>query len=66
MFIFEKDRERNTDCEWGRGREREGDRDSEAAFVLNSSIEFKVGISYYLFNQSSVNGYKTISNLLLL
>ena len=30
MFIYFLDTDRETECEWGTGREREGDRESEA------------------------------------
>ena len=32
MFIFE--RETETECKWVKGREREGDTESEAGFML--------------------------------
>ena len=43
MFIFE--RERDTECELGRGREREGDTESETGSRLyTDSREPKVGL----------------------
>ena len=34
LLIFETERDRETKCEWGRGREREGDPESEAGSRL--------------------------------